>query len=414
MKNISYGILLLIFLIAFLPRAAFAGFILKSNEGDASMFMQDDSSRYYKIALNLLREDFDFKQNSRLARFGILWDVPLYPVFLLTFFKVSGPSYLLAVFLNIILFSLSVCVLYILGVFLFGNKTALCAAVVYSFYPSLVMYSLYPMTEPLLLLLFLSAFCGFTVFLKSRKIRYLVLAAVFFGLSTLTKETVAFIPLIPAFFVLLKYGIGRKQAVIPVFLLLAVYTAVLSPVLIFNYRNSGFFTLSAKTVAEARYLRYRLSNFKKQQDAVIFDDKIGSAIYGFFYKRRQLFAGTGTIGMLRALKYDVSGLESATEQPGLFFRELKKLGRGWAIYQFFAWIFTGVVYAASFWALILLVRRKRIKEVICFFAILFYFLAAYFFQYSTRYFIPVVPFLSLLCAYFLANIKNYILTKTGN
>ncbi|HPL83190.1 MAG TPA: hypothetical protein PLJ15_02860, partial [Candidatus Omnitrophota bacterium] len=38
----------------------------------------------------------------------LLWDVPLYPIFLAAFFKMFGTSYLLASILNIFLFSLAV------------------------------------------------------------------------------------------------------------------------------------------------------------------------------------------------------------------------------------------------------------------------------------------------------------------
>lgn len=430
--NVSSRRLLLVFLIFVIPHTLFAGVILFNNS-DASVLMQEDARRYYERSVNLIGENFDFKKGFRR---DTIWDVPLYPLFLAFCFKIAGPSYLLAVFLNIFLFGLSSSVLYIMGTLLFGNRTALFGSIIFSFYPSLLMYSLYPIAEGLFLFLLLSTFCNFNLFLKSNKIIYLIISAILAGLSTLTKEIALFIPVIMAIFLIPGYANRRTTPLKTIFLLTVIYTTVLLSQPVYNYFKFGHFTISAKTSLYRSVLNRRLeAGFSRHCLRVAGSRFAGhgndkgfqchperaervegsktrarngtlahtgmTKVWKYFDKRKHFFWGTGTIGMLRAFGYDVSELQLAGERKS-FIAALKKLGTQWVFFQYLAWCFTGFVYASSFVSLFYLLIRKQFIRVAFLLSSIVYFLIIselLFANNHTRYFIPLIPLLSLLAAY---------------
>ena len=411
-------VLFLLFLISIIPRIFVVSIIASSNDRGLSSLMAEDAMRYYETALHLINAPVNFKNN---LGFNILYDAPLYPLFLSIFFKIFGASYQLAIFLNIFLFSISVCLIYIIGKLLFPEKYAFCAAIIFSFYPSLLMYSIYPMSEPLFLVLFLSAFINLILFLKTQKISYLIFTAFLLVLATLTKEVALFIPVIIAIFIIMKNIKKWRTTVKAASLLIAIYIATLSPFLIYNHRSCGYYTLSGKILDYKSALdkKIRVFTAQKRITAINKRDVLPQNITNLFSNSRlyfqqygNFFAGAGIIGMLRALGYNVSEVEAATKSPRLFINALKKFGWGWAALQYYAWIFMVCVYICSFSALFFLIAKGKITEAAFFLIIFCYFLFVYFYSYSTRYSIPLIPFLSILCSYFLLNIGAMKSKKT--
>lgn len=428
MKEKLPKMLLLILLISAIPRIVFIYSVLMVDDGNVFTLVKDDEFRYCQTAAWMAGKlsDLKFKSMPRIKfeRFGMLWDVPLYPMFLSIFFRIFQPNYLLAIFLSIILFGLASCLLYLIGVLLLGNRAGLYATIIFSFFPTLFVYSLHPKTEPLFLVFFLSAFYSFILFLRSDRNRYLILTAFFLGLSTLTKEVMVFFIILIAIFIVLKYTIHWKQAIKTVSLLMIIYMAVLSPLIMYNYRKSGHFAISGKVLAYTNFLKEKIGILKTEKYIVASNkketssEKIGNLflnILDYFYKRRHFFGSTGTTVLLETLGYDVSELSAISESksPKLFLATLKKFGWGWIIFQYCTLFFVGYVYISSFFALLFLIMRRKLKEVISFLLILLYFLAAYFYHDNVRYFIPVIPFLSILSAYFSSIIKGINFKKAN-
>ncbi len=405
MRAITLKALLVIFLISFIPRLILLSAAMKNNHGDLSALVLDnDGNRFYQTAL--LAGDPDYNETwlarNRFQRFSILWDVPLYPLFLTAFFKLFQPSYLLAIFLNLILFSLSASIFYVIGVNLFGGRGSLYATLIYAFFPTLLINSLNPMAEPMFLVFFLLALLCFILFLKNEEKRHLIFTAILLGLSAMTKEVALFFIAVPAAVIILKYIKKWRMAVKAVFILLVAYYAVLLPLAVYNYNISRHFVVSGKMVKMAVYqksLRVLELRSKKSADPSFF-------LWDYFYKRKHFFFSTGTTDLMQMTGRKSSALCDATEDPGSFLAALKEAGPGWVSYQFGSLFFVACVYLFSLLGLCALFIRRKFKEALGVLLAVSYFPAVYFHHDYSRYFIPAIPFLSLLAAYFLLVIKG--------
>lgn len=346
LKNKRLKMLLLIFLISIIPRILFIGSVLKVEDGNVVRLVNmNDGARYCIRAAGLARK----LPISRL-RHNLLCDVPLYPMFLSIFFKMFSPNYLLAIFLNIILFGLSSCLLYMIGVLLLGNKAGLYATIIYSFFPTLFIYSICPVTEPLFLVLFLSAFYSFILFLRSDRNKYLILTASLLGLSTLTKEVMFFFTIPIVAFIVPIYTKHWKQAVKTISLLIVIYMAVLSPPMMYNYHTLGHFVISgkivnytnSKTFNKLKSGIFNLVTFNKREASLQKKNSLFLNIRNYFYDRKHFFGSTGTTVLMRALGYNVSELRATSYSPKLFLATLKKNGMGMdylsILYIVFCWL----------------------------------------------------------------------------
>lgn len=144
---------LLIILITLLSRLILLYLISLADKGGLSVLMRVDEAGYIEEAGILLNKGI-----------LLLWDAPLYPMFLAAFFKVFGTSYLLASVLNIGLFSFAVGILYLTIAYFFNEIRALITAAIMILYPTLLLNILLPTSEALYLFL-LS--CGIYTFLRS-------------------------------------------------------------------------------------------------------------------------------------------------------------------------------------------------------------------------------------------------------
>lgn len=401
--------LLLIFLISVLPRIVFVGAVSFINGGDISTLIGKDAISYYRTALWLMGEPGYF-MDVFSSSVCMLLNAPLYPLVLSIFFKIFRPDYVVAVYLNIAFFGLSACILYIIGNFLFGNRAGFCAAAIFSFYPPLFICSIRPLTESLFLFFFIFAFYNFIIFLKTDKSRFLAFTAFFLGFSALTREVVVFFPITIAIFLGLKYRRYWKQAAKNISLLAIIYTVTLLPFLLYNYQLSSgrSFAISAKMAIYTNFLGGKTGVVKSERKVVVSNDKKISLqkrsslflnIADYFYARKRFFMGTGTMGIMKALGYKIPELEGTAERPKLFLASLRKFGWGWVAFQYCALFFVGCVYIFSLFTLFRLIVKRRFKEVVLFLLILLYFLAAHLYDYNSRYFIPMIPFLAILSVY---------------
>ncbi len=393
--------MLLVFLISVIPRFIFTGIILRVHKGNASVLVRDDAIRYRARALALLNKDLTIDDKSRNM---LTWDVPLFPLFMSVSFKIFSPGITTAIFSNIFLFGLSSCILYMIGAELFGRFWGICPALIYSFYPTLIMCSIYPVPEPLFMVFLLSGAYNFILFLKREDKHNLYFCALFLGLSTLTKEISTFLPVVAVLVIAIRF-MGNLRKIIKYALFLGiVYLLVLLPVFIYNHNKIGRVVLSDKT-------SYQLDIFKKSINyAIVEKDKAGyskAAVRDYFYTRRHFFAGTGTFALMRALGNKVGYLAKLEKRnPAAYLGSLRNFGTGWFIFQLSAWFFIGCLYLFGFLAWLFLFAKKNYKEAVYSFLILFYFLLGYSQFYSSTYFIPLVPFFAVLCTYTLTVLSN--------
>ncbi len=370
-----------------------------THQGDLSVLIHVDEARYIKEAGTILNES------------TLPWDVPLYPMFLAVFFKIFGMSYFLASILNIILFSLAVCILYLTIAYFFNEVRALITAATMIFFPTLLIDILYPAAEALYLLLISFAFYTFLSYLKNEKRIYGALTAVILGLLTLTKETFIFFPVIVAAIIFAKYLPSLKQSFKKMLFFALIYILILLPLLIYNYRAYGKFALSQKMVRIIESLPADLDAINKEKPLLLKKESPIPCIKNFFWERKRFFLGTGTFGLMRALGYDPTKLELVTDNPKDYFRVLKEYGSGWRIFQYSALFFIICVFFSSFLAMLVLFVKRKLGEAICFMLIISYFLAVYSCRYNSRYFIVLVPFLALLSSYSYSLLYYYMRDK---
>ena len=107
---------------------------------------------------------------------------------------------------------------------------------------------------------------------------------------------------------------------------------------------------------------------------------------------------------MRAIGFNTTKLETVADSPQEYLKTLKEYGPGWVIFQYLALFFTAFVLLSSFLAMLLLLIKGNWKELSYCILVIFYFITAYSYRYNSRYFIVLVPFLSLLSAYLYSRI----------
>jgi 4-amino-4-deoxy-L-arabinose transferase-like glycosyltransferase len=383
---------LLIFILALLPRLLLLYFTSLAHQGNLSVLVNIDEARYIQEAGEVLNAS------------KLLWDVPLYPIFLAAFFKMFGASYLLASILNIFLFSLAVVIFYLTIVRFFNRLEALITAAIMILFPTLLIDILYPAAEALYLLLLSLAFYTFLSYLKYEKLVYIALTALILSLLTLTKETFFFFPLIIAAMIFIKNFPGFRRAFKAALFLIAVYILILSPLLIYNYHAYGKIGLSQKMVGVIKTLPENLDAIKRKKITATPNYNPVITVKNFLWERKRFFLGTGTFGLMRAIGYNTTKLETVADSPQEYLKTLKEYGPGWVIFQYLALFFTAFVLLSSFLAMLLFLIKRNWKELSYFMLVIFYFITAYSYRYNSRYSIVLVPFLSLLSAYLYSRI----------
>ena len=255
--------LITFFLVAFCSRLLFVGMILNKNGGDASVFMREDAQRYYSLAQQSLGEERDYPKSIDRLPSPYTWDVPGHPLMLALSFRIFGTSLFVAVLVSIFWFSISVCLVALLGVRLFGRNGGLLAGCIYLIYPTLLPYSVYPMAEPFCLAVTLAAVLLFLLFVRSGRKGILFLSGVLFSMAGLIKETSLFVPLIAALYFLLPFfRMPRKTAVnICIFILGA--SLLIVPASYMYYKSSGHFAPSRKAYVLVKHFQGTIQTFSK-------------------------------------------------------------------------------------------------------------------------------------------------------
>ncbi|MBP7216280.1 MAG: glycosyltransferase family 39 protein [Candidatus Omnitrophica bacterium] len=401
--------ILFIFIFSFLTRALLLFWMQYVNPGGyLDALVRVDEARYIASAYQL----------TALLRNNILWDVPLYPFFLKIFFSLFGPSVHVAIWLNIGLFSIFVCLVYLVSKCLFEQKAAVCSAILIIFHPTWLLFGFRPVPEPLSACLLLLAFYIMLQYFQRSYVRYVLAISISLALLALTKESFLISPVIASFLFIFLRRIALKQALIHVLYCCIGYMLMLSPLCLFNYATHNRFTLSQKTtvsvedrlglpdVREGENTATQLLFGAVERQRAIINSSIR---YGPYWDvKKRMFIGTGVMQLMMAFGYDSAPLRPYVNKPILFLREILHFSWPWILYQYFATIYLVIVYLSSFLAMLLLVKAGRLKEIISFLLFIFIFLYVYINFFVPRYFLLFAPFLIMLSSYGVVTICSSI------
>ncbi|HNX80572.1 MAG TPA: glycosyltransferase family 39 protein [Candidatus Omnitrophota bacterium] len=384
----QYKICLLIFCAVLLSRLFVLLFIV--GYGDPGVLIRADEQRYFSVGLKYMNNVYQWQ--------GFHWDAPLYPLLLSWLFKIFPATYLTMIFLNIVLFSASVSLVYVIGMGFLNEKGACVASVLYALYPTLWMISLYPATENLFIFLLLVSVYFFIRYVYDESLQWLFFSAFCFGLLTLTKEVGVFLPLLFAG-ILVARGMKRlPQAGKRAGVFLAAYMFCVLPLFGYHYQEKGRFALSKKMIRVMEYVRDRRHDDRQQLTAGG-SGKHGIGVGEYVFRRRRFFLGTGTIGLMHAFGRNIDALENATASPHCFVRATFNYGSAWFMYHWWSIAYVAFMYLLSFCAMVkLLLERKAV--IFCSIAAgILYFLTAYYYIFNARYFIQFIPLMGLLAVY---------------
>ena len=243
----KYKIEIIIFTLATLVRLAFFFVCLNHNNGNIPDTVHGQDG-YFEISKNLL-EGHGFSASASAPQVPYSYGVPLYPYFLYFLLWLTGGSYLavgmiqllIGAFLPILAMRLSKLILPD------HPRVAIATALVFAFSPFQILFSFIFYTETIFTLLFSLFLIAYLRFLKTPTYTLASLAGILLGLSTLTKATVQYLPIVAVVFALYHFrknitkGSGYKLG-----LMLALFTVVISPWLYRNHAQFGETVLSTQ------------------------------------------------------------------------------------------------------------------------------------------------------------------------
>lgn len=229
--------ILFLFVLALALRVLFL--ISFTSHGDASFLATGDSETYLDIARNLS------SHGSYASTPELIPDnhrPPLYPFFLVPFIASDIPLYIVA-FVQDILVSVSVVLLYVFGRKIFSERAAFIAAIVFAVEPVGLSFSNIIMAEALFMIVFIPALFFLALYVKSRSTRDLILGAFFLALSALARSFAFYF-----FFLIPLVALIAQPKLIPwrpICIALILFFMMLMPWLWWNKTTFGSFQFSS-------------------------------------------------------------------------------------------------------------------------------------------------------------------------
>ena len=201
-----------------------------------------DEQHYVQLALNLLHG------NGFAFEAGHLTSLrpPLYPAFLAFIWWVAGTDSLLIIRIAQVGLSLFNSVLvYWLGLRLFNQRVALYAAAGFCFYPSLLGFNAFLLTETLFVVLFTLFILGYVVLVQTGKISVALGVGSVLGLAALTRSILWPFPVILCFLAWFALAGNRAEKLKLIGVLLLGFVVVIGPWVYRNTQLQGVFTVVA-------------------------------------------------------------------------------------------------------------------------------------------------------------------------
>ncbi len=243
--------------------------------------MQTDSYEYDIIGVNIAVGN-GYKDDSgelTMAR------EPIYPLFLATMYKIFGHRYFPVQIVQIMFFLLTVILVYRIAEIIFDEHIALYSMVITAFFPTLINYPAYILSETISTFL-LALFVYFCMKIyHTEKMIYYILAGAALGVLTLCKVIMMFFIFVLLIWMALickarEVNINRK--IINAGIMVLIYTAIIMPWMYRNYDIFGSFSLRQGSEGvfclKVLKLDYDINDFKKQIVFTI-SENLGKKIY---------------------------------------------------------------------------------------------------------------------------------------
>jgi 4-amino-4-deoxy-L-arabinose transferase-like glycosyltransferase len=168
------------------------------------------------------------------------WRPPGYPAFLSLIYRINGPSVLTATLVQSVVGALTVLMLMLFGLMVLNQIESVIAGVIATIYPVLVWLPRLLLSENLSLLLTLITLWSVAMYIKSRRVWWLVLFGAVGGINTLVRGGNLALPIILGVGLLIVARRRRwadwKQLSAGLLLAVAAFAVVLTPWTIRNYR----------------------------------------------------------------------------------------------------------------------------------------------------------------------------------
>ena len=195
-----------------------------------------DAADYHQLAASLAEGRGYVNTDGRATA----WRPPGYPAFLSLIYRITGPRAVAASIVQSFVGALTVLVLMLFGSTVLNQIESLIAGIIAAVYPALVWLPRLLLSENLSLLLTLMTLWTVAMYLKSRRVTWLVLFGVVGGLNTLVRGGNLVLPIVLGAGLLIvavrRKSDDWKRISIALLLALGAFLLVLTPWTVRNYR----------------------------------------------------------------------------------------------------------------------------------------------------------------------------------
>jgi 4-amino-4-deoxy-L-arabinose transferase-like glycosyltransferase len=206
-----------------------------------SQFTYNDSRGYHDLAVKIV-ETKSFPVNITLDTYR----TPIFPYYIAFFYLIFGIKPYTVFFSYIILNLISVVFIYLLTKKLFNNKIiSLIAVALYAFEPNIIGLTTVFGTEILHATLMIISVYYFVAGLKDKKYSFIIISGILFGITVLTRPVNLYFYFLCIIFILSYREIIIKQRIKYALLFVSVYFLSISPWMLRNYIEYGYFSTCA-------------------------------------------------------------------------------------------------------------------------------------------------------------------------
>ncbi len=182
------------------------------------------------------------------------WRTPLYPLFVALVYWMAGTNPVFIIGIQVVVSTIGVVLTYFLGMRLLPKPAALLAALLMAISVESITSAIYLMTETLFTFLFLGSMFSMVKVREQANWRWLVIAAILFGLSVLCRPIALYFPVLAVLILILDPHSRWSKRIQNGLVFLAVFAVVLFPWVL---RNKVLYDLpTVTTISDYNLLFY--------------------------------------------------------------------------------------------------------------------------------------------------------------
>jgi 4-amino-4-deoxy-L-arabinose transferase-like glycosyltransferase len=392
--------------------------------------MHEDSS-YHQLAVSLLSkasfEDFDG------------FRTPGYPIFVALIYGISAKSVPLVLLMQIFLNLISLLLVYRIALIIFSQKIALLSAFLFAIDIHQAYFAVMLSTETLFVFLFLVSVYFLSKSLKGNNLLLISLSALFLGIATLVRPISFLFPLVAVISILVinnKSELKIKTKLVYSLLFCIVFIAAISPWLYYNYSRYGEAKISSiigynllfynvaytevyKTGKSIDQVTKNFYDLAVEQgvnatDKNLFkDSKVYSNIAKEYIKNNlilysernfmgilNMYTGIGSRGIAGVFHLKPSYDFNCRFGEGQFkeiidFFQKRTKGEIWLLFCYGSYLL--INYFFALFGIFILIKRNE-KSVFLLILIILYFSILVGIVGESRYRLPIMPYINILCA----------------